>query len=260
MAEEQSDKSPHESPLVDVNSDSVDLTFKQKAGDAANEWFAKNRSLVLRQTPIWAQALTFALISLGGIAVVGGIFFRIDEVVSVQGQLKSIGGTLEVKTPAGGRVQETFFEDGQQVRKGQLLVRFDTRQALAEKRLLTSQIDLETNQLNKQLSIFKSQDATLKGQLDILEQRLETKKSIASAMKELVRQGGFQKIQYLEQQDQLYALRKQLVDVEEQRSRLKLQSERLILETQKSIERMNTDLQRSELRYSTKMFFPLPMV
>ena len=67
-------------------------------------------------------------------------------------------------------------------------------------------------------------------------------------MKSLVEQGGFQKIQYLEQQDQVFGLRKQLADIEEQRSRLDLQSERLVLQTQKSIDRMNTDLQRAELQ------------
>ena len=241
-------KNSEDSRVIDVQSDSIDLTFKQKAGDAANEWLAKNRSLVLRQTPVWAQALTAALIGLGGIVVLGGILFRIDEVVSVQGQLKSIGGTMEVKTPAGGRVQDVFFADGQQVKKGELLVRFDTRQALAEKKLLTSQIELETIQLKKQLSIYKSQDKTLKGQQDVLNQRLQTKESILREMKSLVEQGGFQKIQYLEQQDQVFGLRKQLADIEEQRSRLDLESERLVLQTQKSIDRMNTDLQRAELQ------------
>ena len=44
--------------------------------------------------------------------------FRIDEVVTVQGQLKSIGGTVDVESPAGGRVSEVLFEDGGFVEKG----------------------------------------------------------------------------------------------------------------------------------------------
>ena len=90
--------------VVETKAVSSELTLKQKAGDAANRWMARNRSLVLRQTPVWAQSLAAILIGLSTTAVLGGIFFRIDEVVTVQGQLKSIGGTVEVKTPAGGRV------------------------------------------------------------------------------------------------------------------------------------------------------------
>ena len=60
------------------------LSLRQKAGDSANRWLARNRSLVLRQTPVWAQSSGMLVIALGGITVIGGIFFRIDEVVTVQ--------------------------------------------------------------------------------------------------------------------------------------------------------------------------------
>ena len=92
-----------------------------------NGWSAIDRSF--RQTPIWAQSLSIGLFSLGTIALIGGIFFRIDEVVSVGGQLRSIGGTVEVESPAGGKISESYFADGDKVTKGQLLVKFDTRQA-----------------------------------------------------------------------------------------------------------------------------------
>ena len=137
--------------VVDASAESVDLPLTQKAGDAANRWLARNRSLVLRQTPVWAQSLAALMIGLGGIAVVGGIFFRIDEVVTVQGQLKSIGGTIEVKTPAGGRIAEVLFQDGDDVVKGQKLLQFDTRQASSEKESLTRQI-AQRKQLSRQNS------------------------------------------------------------------------------------------------------------
>ena len=54
--------------------------------------------------------------------------------VTVQGQLKSIGGTVDVKTPAGGLVAEVLFQDGETVVKGQKLLRFDTREASSKQR------------------------------------------------------------------------------------------------------------------------------
>ena len=113
----------------DVDVSSQNINWKDKVGDASNRWMERNRSLVLRQTPVWAQSMGLMLVGLGGIALLGSIFFRIDEVVSVQGQLKSIGGTIEVETPAGGQVAEVLFADGDLVKKDQLLIRFDTRQA-----------------------------------------------------------------------------------------------------------------------------------
>ena len=130
-------------------------TIKEKVGDAANNWLARNRSLVLRQTPVWAQSLAILMIGLGGIIVVGGILFRIDEVVTVAGQLKSIGGTVEVMTPAGGSVSQVFFKDGDYVDLGEPLIRFDTRQAASDKKLLTSQINYEKNNFKLLLKLLK---------------------------------------------------------------------------------------------------------
>ena len=78
---------PQEDNLNSTKSDKVveSLTLKERAGDAANNWLAKNRSLVLRQTPVWAQSLAVMLILLGAGTVMGGIFFRVDEVVTAQG-------------------------------------------------------------------------------------------------------------------------------------------------------------------------------
>ena len=153
-------------------------SFKDKAGDVANKWLARNRNLVLRQTPVWAQTLAGLVIGLSTLAVAGGIFFRIDEVVTVKGQLKSIGGTVEVKTPAGGRVAEVFFKDGEVVKAGQLLMRFDTRQAADQSLTLTRLIKFEEQELISRLKTINSQKVTLNGRIEVLKKKLSTKETI----------------------------------------------------------------------------------
>ncbi len=241
-----------QSELVETTATAVPLSMKQKAGDAANRWLARNRSLVLRQTPVWAQSLAALMIGLGGIAVVGGILFRIDEVVTVQGQLKSIGGTVDVKTPAGGLVAEVLFQDGETVVKGQKLLRFDTREASNQKATLTRQIALEEDQLQNQLKTLESQQATLAGRQDVLEQRLNTKSTILFEMTALVEQGGFQRLQYLEQQDQVFEMQTQVNDLAEQRNRLQLQADQIRLQSRKSINQMRNQLQQAEVQLQYK--------
>ena len=237
-----------EAAVVETTATVEDLSLKQKAGDAANRWMARNRSLVLRQTPIWAQSLAAILIGLSTTAVIGGILFRIDEVVTVQGQLKSIGGTVEVKTPAGGRVAEVLFSDGEVVRKGQPLMRFDTRQATDEKETLTQLIAAERKQLKTQLDTLASQEATLAGRRAVLQQRMVTQSTILSEMESLVEQGGFQRLQFLQQQDQLFELENEINDLKEQESRLKLQAEDVQLRSRKSIDQMRNRLREAELQ------------
>ena len=234
--------------VVDTTATVEVRSLKQKAGDAANRWMARNRSLVLRQTPVWAQSLAAILIGLSTTAVLGGILFRIDEVVTVQGQLKSIGGTVEVKTPAGGRVAEVLFSDGETVRKGQPLLRFDTRQATDEKQTLTRLIAAEQDQLKTQLDTLTSQEVTLAGRRAVLQQRIVTQSTILREMESLVEQGGFQRLQFLQQQDQLFELENQINDLQEQENRLKLQAEDVQLQSRKSIDQMRNRLRQAELQ------------
>jgi len=224
------------------------LTLKQKAGDAANSWLAKNRSLVLRQTPIWAQSMAVIVIAVGTIAVVGGFLFKIDEVVTVQGQLKSIGGTVEVKTPAGGRVAEVLFKDGDLVKQGQLLIKFDTRQALDDKRTLTRIIALEKKELVSRLKTISSQQNTLTEREEVIRQKLRTKTTITRELQKLVKEGGFQKLQLLEQLDQVFEQRKQLSELKEQQGQLILQADQTKLETLKNIDQMLNKLKQAELQ------------
>lgn len=248
MKDEKPQSQTAENPVVETTAIVEDLSLKHKAGDAANRWLARNRSLVLRQTPVWAQSLAVLMIGLGSIAVIGGVFFRIDEVVTAQGQLQSIGGTVQVKTPAGGQVSEVLFKDGDHVSKGQLLLRFDTRQALADKATYEKLIVLEEQQLAAQLKSLNSQKDTMNGRMKVLNQRLTTKKIVLSSMESLVKQGGFQRLQYLEQKDKVFELNQQMSEIDEQISRVNIQEQQTKLESTKSIDQMKSRLKQADLQ------------
>ncbi len=210
------------------------LATKDKLGQSAERWFARNRSLVLRQTPVWAQSVAGIVITLGVTAITAGIFFRIDEIVTVSGQLEALSGKVEVKTPIGGKVAEVLFKDGHIVNKGDLLVRFDTRQAQAERATNKKLITLEEADLKDKLNIFE-------GKEDVLKKKIITSEIITSELKELVTEGGFERVQYLQQLDQLYELRNQLSNVRLERNRAKLEAE-------KSIGQLSNRLKQAELQ------------
>ena len=224
------------------------LTVKQKLGDATNRWLAKNRSLVLRQTPVWAQSMAAIVISLGSIAFIGSVLFKIDEVVTVQGQLQSIGGSLELKSPVGGQVAEVFFKDGDAVSKGQLLLRFDTRQASDEQRTLQQLITLEEQSLQSRLNTIKSQQVMLETRRNVLKKKLDTKAKIISELEILVAEGGFQRLTLLEKKDQNLELMSKITDVSEQQSQLRLQADQIKVDSNKSISQMRNRLLKAELQ------------
>ncbi len=206
---------------------------KKRFAEAADRWLARNRSLVLRQTPIWAQSLTGILVGLGSIAVLGGVLFRIDEVVSVKGQLQAISGSTDVKTPAGGKVAAVFFQDGQFVEKGHLLLRFDTREAADQKTMLSRLIELEKRDLKSALSLLNQKKS-------VLQQKVRTNEKISKELKELVEEGAFQRVTYLQQLDELYELKSELANAQLEMNLTKINS-------QKSIGQMQNQLTKADL-------------
>ena len=163
-----------------------------------------------------------------------GILFRIDEVVTVTGQLESLEGSVDVKTPAGGKVASVHFEDGQLVNKGQLLVRFDTQEANANLTTYEKLIELEISELKTKLNILNNRKSVLKKKVD-------TSTQITNELYELVEIGGFQKVQYLRQLDQLYELESEL-------SRVQLDMNQSKLEAEKSIGQYKNKLKQAELQ------------
>ena len=210
------------------------LKPRELAQKSTERWFARNRSLVLRQTPVWAQSLAAIVVTLSLGTITAGILFRIDEVVTVTGQLESVSGKVEVKTPAGGKVASVLFEDGAVVKKGDLLVRFDTRQAINDKLTNSKLIELERSDLKDKLIILESRQ-------QVLNKKVETSEQIANELANLVAMGGFQKVQYLNQLDQLYELKTELSNVKLEKNRSKLDSE-------KSIGQLSNRLKQAELR------------
>ena len=223
-------------------------SLKNQLGDAANQWLEKNRSLTLRQTPIWAQSITFLLILLGSVSVIASIFLRIDEVITAEGQLKSIGGTVDVKSPVGGSISQIHFKDGEVVEKGQLLATFDTRQAFEDKKTYTSLIQIEQDQLKTRLNSYQSQKNSLSSQTEVYKQRLATKSLIVSEMKKLVDIGGFQRIQYLQNKDQILEIQEQINEIEERINRINLEIENTRLQSLKSLDQMRNSLKRADLQ------------
>ena len=104
------------------------LSMDNKKGKEAHtenkalKWYEKNKSLVLRQTPFWAQSIVGVLISVGVLSVSAGLIFRVDEVITVTGQLEAISGSTGITAPVGGKIDKVFFKDGQLVKKGDLLL------------------------------------------------------------------------------------------------------------------------------------------
>ena len=106
---------------------------------------------MVRQTSKWGQIVLLSLVGLGATAFATAWFYRIDEVITVKGRLVPREGGVVVKSPSTGQLSRVLVKNGQDVEKGQVMLKFDVKVAKAEEATINKQINLEEKRLKDQL-------------------------------------------------------------------------------------------------------------
>lgn len=228
------------------------------AGRSSHRSTIKN-SVLLRQSPRWAQAIALSLASLAALGVVGSIVFKVDELIPVQGKLEPKAGVQSVQPPIAGVVAQVLVKEGDVVQKGQPLVRFDTSSAqakLASLTVLKQKLLAENSLYRAQLgdgpasSLSRDQQQQLKAaetemqsriqsvrletaqlakqrtqaqlKLGSLQESLTLNEGILKDIRPLYEEGGMARIQFLNQQKTVQDLRSQIKQTQEEIDRLTL--------------------------------------
>ncbi|MBW4448221.1 MAG: HlyD family secretion protein [Spirirestis rafaelensis WJT71-NPBG6] len=90
------------------------------------------QSVILERPKTSSRMFIWLIISLATSAVTWASLAKIEEAIPATGKLEPQGFVQEVKAPTGGVVREIYVQDGQQVKKGQILLNFDTTAPKAE--------------------------------------------------------------------------------------------------------------------------------
>ena len=93
----------------------------------------EEHTVMVKQTSRWGQIFLMSLIGLGATAFGTSWFYKIDEVITVQGRLIPQEGGVEVKSPVSGQLDKINVINGQQVAKDEILFKYDV-QAARQKR------------------------------------------------------------------------------------------------------------------------------
>ena len=155
------------------------LLFFEKVQDKIeNKIKGKSNDVLLKQSIVWAKAITWTLMS-GTVFAVGWLCIaKTEEIVIATGKLEPVGGVTEVQFPIQGIASDVFIKEGQEVIKGDLLIKMDTE---------TSEIKRES-----------------------LENSLSVNENILNRLKELVEAGAVSEIQYLEQKNKVSKIKSSL--------------------------------------------------
>ena len=166
---------------------------------------------MVRQTAKWGQIFLLSLVGLGSTIFVTAWIYRIDEVITVQGRLVPQKGGVEVKSPVGGQLAEVMVKNGDQVNKGEKLLKFDVKGVNEEISTLSKQLELERIRINDQ------QESNLKRQ-ETLRRNISLNEQILNKLKPLALNGAISDLQVLQQKNQLEGQNDELIQLQTQKS------------------------------------------
>ena len=91
-----------------------------------------DKSVVLRQSPIWPRAVAITIMAATSITVSWACLAKVEEAVPAQGKLEPSGVVQPVQAPVGGVVDIIHIEEGEAVEAGDLLITFNQAETRAQ--------------------------------------------------------------------------------------------------------------------------------
>ena len=122
-------------------------------------------------------------------------------------------------TPAGGLIKKVYVSEGELVKKGEILVEFDTRRAKEEIRNLSKQLD-------ESKKTYESGKRAMEAKKNSVRKSLATNNSILERMEALNKLGAYEENALLNQKDKVFQLETQILEVDEQLIQMRSNFER----------------------------------
>jgi HlyD family secretion protein len=227
-------------PLADASPDASPRP--QVARPSGSEAWQFNQPVLLRRSPRASSLMVWTLVGGSALLMVWALVAPLAETVAVQGKLQPGSRVKQVEAPVAGVVAEIAVKEGEPVRQGQLLVRFDLREArsrllaaeavrarlASENRIYASALgDRAASSLtvNQRLQL-QSQRADLQGRLRAAQQELRqsqqrlaglrqswaTSNDIANRFEALASTGAVSGVQALQTRDTANQLQSRLLE------------------------------------------------
>jgi multidrug efflux pump subunit AcrA (membrane-fusion protein) len=84
-----------------------------------------DQPVILRQPHHWSRGILWAIMAVTTFGVIWASVAKIEEAVPAQGKLEPQDKVQDIQAPVAGVVKELYVQDGQSVKKGDVLLRLD---------------------------------------------------------------------------------------------------------------------------------------
>ena len=231
------------------------MQLLRKAQNALERRVAQSSSEgeVLQQSQLWMRATTWglmgtAIFGLGWLALA-----RTEEIVVAPGKLEPLGGVREIQIPVNGVVKTLDVKEGQQVKKGQVLLTLDPEATSQRQKSLNESLQLTRRQLElKQSELDRFLDYNTSEQ-NMLRRNLALNTEILDRYRQLEAQGASAELQVLDQRNKVEQVRGQLEQSQVDRLRQTAVIEQAMQQLRSQLAQLQGDLteQNVNIRYQT---------
>ena len=185
----------------------LDPDYKQDDKDAS-----KYDESVLQQSRFWMRTVTWTLIGTTVFGIAWLAIARTEEIVVAKGQLEPVGSVQDIQMPVGGVVDDILVEEGDAVKKGEILMKLDTEASEQQRQSLEASIKFKGVERNKYLEMNTVQIQTLQKNLSL---QLE----ILGRYQQLEESGAASELQFLSQRNTVEETRGRLMQTKADRFR-----------------------------------------
>ena len=209
----------------------------------------------LKPPPLWSQAVVWTIIGTASLGFVYAAAAKIDEVVVATGSLQAIGASRPIMSPSAGVVSQIYAKEGQSVKAGEPLLRFDPEVNQNRKKTLEDQIRLERQRFDEQERAFSAREQSLNARMRSQQASLETERVILTQIEPLAKEGGIQSVQILQQRNKIQQLTSDIAqseanvrEVQAELVKLRQESLRNISDLERQLVETNKALEYEVLR------------
>ena len=174
---------------------------------------------ILKPSSHWAKKMTWVMVGGTALGLVWLGTAQTEEIVVAAGKLEPKSGVIKVQMPVQGVTETVLIEEGDFVKKGQVLIKLDTEASKERKNATDKSIVAKQSELSFKLEEKEITKTQYQIRLENLETSYDLSKKILSKLIKLKEEGAAAEIQVLEQGEKVEKLRSELVLTTEESKR-----------------------------------------
>jgi HlyD family secretion protein len=165
--------------------------------------FGDSEEVVLQQSRFWARSITWALMGVTAFGIGWLALAKTEEIVTAPGKLEPLGVVKEIRMPVGGVVDEILVKEGEQVKKGQVLLKLDTEATKDRQQSLLSSIAYKQQQLGLKVEELRRYLDVNDTEQRMLVRSLGLEQEVLDRLDILNKEGAAPELQYLTQRNKV---------------------------------------------------------